>query len=227
MDADQTKTEMSQNVTEGDASQTARPRSGFCCGCVVGTVILGIIFVVVLIMLFSSPGEVVARAKRSLGVGNTVETATTQLTEAQMRAVRGVKPTVQIQLSDADVNAYLEEHRDELDLPSGLEDPKIAFGDGYIEGSVRTKVAFVPVRVRVEIIPAVADGKLVLHVEETEAGKIGLPGMFRKKIGRTIDKLIQQKLGESDLRLEDVVVQPGLLTITVTLQPSGRSPESQ
>ncbi|MCK4324996.1 MAG: hypothetical protein KAW89_10725, partial [Armatimonadetes bacterium] len=116
----------------------------------------------------------------------------------------------------ADVNAYLKEHRDELDMPSGLGDPKVAFGDGYIEGSVRTKIAFIPVRMRVEIIPDVTDGKLVLHIEETKAGKIGLPGMFRKKIGRTIDKLIQQKLGESDLRLENVVVQPGLLTITVT-----------
>jgi len=224
MDADRTNTEMSQNVTEVDASQTPRRRSGFCCGCVVGTIILSIIFVVVLIMLFSSPGEIVTQARRSLGGASTVEIATTQLTEAQMRAVRGVKPTVQIQLSDADVNAYLEEHRDELELPSGIEDPKVAFGDGYIEGSVRTKVAFVRVRMRAEIIPEVADGKLVLHVKETEAGKIGLPGMFRNKIGRTIDKLIQQKLGESDLRVENVVVQPGLLTITVTLgaaPPSG------
>jgi len=220
MDAGRTKTTIAQNAGEMRMGKAPRRRSGFCCGCVVGTVILSIIFVVVLIMLFSSPEKIVARAKRSLGVGNTVETATTQLTEAQMRAVRGVKPTVQIQLSDADVNAYLEEHRDELDLPSGLEDPKLAFGDGYIEGSVRTKIAFIPVRMRVEIIPEVTDGKLVLHVEETKAGKIGLPGMFRKKIGRTIDKLIQQKLGESDLRLENVVVQPGLLTITVTPAPS-------
>ncbi len=220
MDAGRTKTTIAQNAGEMRMGKAPRRRSSFCCGCVVGTVILSIIFVVVLIMLFSSPEKIVARAKRSLGVGNTVETATTQLTEAQMRAVRGVKPTLQIQLSDADVNAYLEEHRDELDLASGLEDPKLAFGDGYIEGSVRTKIAFIPVRMRVEIIPEVTDGKLVLHVEETKAGKIGLPGMFRKKIGRTIDKLIQQKLGESDLRLENVVVQPGLLTITVTPAPS-------
>ena len=220
MDADQTKTEISQNVTGVDEDKTSRRRSGFCCGCVVGTVILSIIFAVVLIMLFSSPEEIVARAKRSLGGADTIEKASTELTEAQMRAVRGVKPTVQIQLSDADVNAYLKEHRDELDLPSGLEDPKVAFGDGYIEGSVRTKIALIPVRMRVEIIPEVADGKLVLHIEETKAGKIGLPGIFRKKIGRTIDKLIQQKLGHSELRLKDVTVQPGLLTITVALAPS-------
>jgi len=224
VDADQTKTEIYQNVDEVDTSKAPRRRSGFCCGCIVGTVILSIIFAVVLIMLFSSPEEIVARAKRSLSGVNTVDKASTQLTEAQMRAMRGVKPTVQIQLSDADVNAYLEEHSDELDLPSGLGEPKVAFGDGYIEGSARTKVVFVPVRMRVEIIPEVADGKLVLHVEETKAGKIGLPGMFRKSIGRAVDKLIQEKLGQSGLLLKDVTVQPGLLTITVglaPLQPSG------
>jgi len=203
--------------------EPSRSRSGFCCGCAAGAVILSIIFVVVLMMLFSSPEQIVARAKRSLGGANTVEQATSQLTKAQMQAVRGVKPTVQVQLSDADVNAYLKEHRDELDLPSGVEDPMVAFGDGYIEGSVRTKIAFVPVRMRAEVVPEVSDGKLVLHIEETKAGKLGLPGMFRKKIGHTIDKLIQQKLGQSDLQLKDVTVQPGLLTITVVLAPSQHS----
>ena len=220
MDADRTKTAISQDVGEVDAGKAPRRRSGFCCGCLIATAVLTFIFALILMILFSSPEEIVARAKRSLGGAGTIEKASTKLTEAQMRAVRGVKPTVQIQLSDADVNAYLEEHRDELDLPSGLEDPKVAFGDGYIEGSVRTKIAFIPVRMRVEIIPEVTDGKLVLHVEETKAGKIGLPGMFRKKLGRTIDAMIQRKLGESNLRLENVVVQPGLLTITVTPAPS-------
>lgn len=220
MEADDTTTER--------PSQAANPneqpsRSGFCCGCVAAAVILSIIFALLLLMLFSSPEEIVARAKRPLRGTDTIEKASTQLTEAQMRAVRGVKPTVQIQLSDADVNAYLKEHRDELELPSGLEDPKVAFGDGYIEGSVRTKIAFVPVRMRVEVVPEVTDGKLVLHIKETEAGRINLPGMFRKKIGRTIDKMIQDKLSRSDLRLKDVTVQPGLLTITVALESSESS----
>jgi len=218
MEADDRAVQRSSQAADLN-EQPSRSRSSFCCGCVVGTVILSIIFAVVLIMLFSSPEEIVARAKRSLGGANTVQTATTQLTEAQMRAMRGVKPTVQVQLSDADVNTYLQEHRDELDLPSGLKDPKVAFGDGYIEGSVCSKIAFIPVRMRVEIIPEVTDGKLVLHIEETKAGSIGLPGMFRKKIERTIDRVIQEKLGQSDLRLKDVTVQPGLLTITVALAP--------
>ncbi len=220
MDAERTKAAIPQNAGEVDTGKAPRRRSGFCCGCLIATAVLTFIFALILMVLFSSPEEIVARAKRSLSGASTVETATTQLTEAQMQAVRGVKPSVQIQLSDADVNAYLEEHRDELDLPSGLEDPKVAFGDGYIEGRVRSKIAFIPVRMRMEIIPEVTDGKLVLHVEETKAGKIGLPGMCRKKIGRTIDKLIQRKLGHSELRLKDITVQPGLLTITVTLGPS-------
>jgi len=220
MDAERTKAAIPQNAGEVDGGKAPHRRSGFWRGCLAGAVVLTIVFALLLLMLFSSPQQIIARAKRSLGGASTVEHATTQLTEAQMRAMRGVKPTVQVQLSDADVNAYLEEHRDELDLPSGIEDPKVAFGDGYIEGSVRTKLAFVPVRMRVKIIPEVTDGKLVLHIEETSAGKLGLPGMFRKKIERVIDTMIQRQLGESDLRLENVVVQPGVLTITVTLGPS-------
>jgi len=223
MDAERTKAAIPQNAGEVDAGKAPHRRSGFCCGCAAGTVILSIIFALLLIMLFSSPEEIVARAKRSLGGTDTIDKASTQLTEAQLRAMRGIKPTVQVQLSDADVNAYLKEHRDELDLPSGLNDPKVAFGDGYIEGSVRTKVAFVPVRMRVEVVPEVVEGKLVLHIKETNAGKLELPGVFRKKIGRTIDKMIQRKLGQSDLQLKDVAVQPGLLTITVTLEPSEAS----
>ena len=74
---------------------------------------------------------------------------------------------MQIHLADADVSAYLQEHRDELDLPSGLEDRKVAFGDGYIEGTVRMKTAFVPVRMHVKVVPEIGQGKLVVHIEKT------------------------------------------------------------
>ncbi len=125
MDAERTNPAIPQNAGDVDTGKAPHRRSRFCCGCLAGAVVLTIIFALILMILFSSPEEIVARAKRSLSGDSTVEHATTQLTEAQMRAMRGVKPTVQIQLSDADVNAYLTEHRDELELPSGIQDPKV------------------------------------------------------------------------------------------------------
>ena len=195
-----------------------RKRSGFCCGCLVATVVLTVVFVLVLLALFSSPEEVVARASRSLGSRDTIEQATTQLTEAQLQAVRGVRPAVQIQLSDADINAYLSEHRDELELPSGLEDPKIAFGEGFIEGSVRTKVAFVPVRVRVTIIPEVVNGELVLRIEKVKAGKLGVTTAMGDRLVSRITKLVGQRLEQSGVDLKQVQVSPGVLTVTGTLK---------
>ena len=179
------------------------------------------VFVLVLLMLFSSPGEIVARASRSLGSRDTIEEAATQVTEAQMQAMRGVRPTVQIQLSDADINAYLSEHRDDLNLPSGLRDPKVAFGEGYIEGSIRTKVALVPVRVRVTIIPEVVDGELVLRIEKVKAGKLGMTGVMGDGLASSITKLIERRLAQSEVELKDVQVSPGILTITGILK-SGR-----
>ncbi len=209
---------MATDNTTGQSPQQLRKRSGFCCGCLVATVVLSILFVLVLLMLFSSPGEIVARASRSLGPQDTIEQATTQLTETQMRAVRGVRPTVQIRVSDADINAYLSEHRDELELPSALEDPKIAFGEGFIEGSVRTKIGFVPVRVRVKMVPEVVDGQLVLHIKKVKAGKLGVTGLVGDRLVSKISELVGQRLEQSGVELKDVQVTPGILTITGTLK---------
>lgn len=203
-----------------ESREPARPRSGFCCGCLVATAVLSVIFGLLLAMLFSSPGEIAERATRSFGSKNTVEQAATQFTEAQMRAMHGVKPTVQIQLSDADINAYLRQHRDELNLPSGLEDPQIAFGEGFIEGSVRTKVGFVPVRIRIKLVPKVLDGKLVFDVVKVKAGKIGVTGIMRGRLLKTISQLIQQRLDQSGVTIQSVVVRPGVMTITSVLDPT-------
>ncbi len=212
---------MVTNNTIAQSSEQAPPRkrSGFCCGCLVATVVLSTVFVLVLLMLFSSPDKIVARASRSLGPRDTIDRAATQVTEAQMQAVRGVKPTVRIQVSDADINAYLSEHRDELNLPSGLRDPKVAFGEGHIEGSIRTKVAFVPVRVRVTMNPEVVDGELVLHIEKVKAGKLGVTGFMGDRLVSRITELADQRLEQSGVELKDVQVTPGTLILTGTLKP--------
>ena len=205
-----------------ESSGGPRRRSGFCCGCLVASTVLSLVFILLLVMLFSSPEEIIARANRSLGRADTVDQAAVQLTEAQMQAVRGTKPKVTIQLSDADVNAYLSEHADEVELPSGLADPKVAFGEDYVEGSVRTKVGFLPVRARVRLVPEVKDGALILHVAKMRAGKIALPGHFRKQLSETLKRMIERKLVGSGVELRSIEVRPGVLTITAVLgEPSG------
>ncbi len=198
----------------------SRGRSGFCCGCLVATAVLGVAFVVFLAMLFSSPSEIMQRATRSSGSEAKIKQTVALFTEAQMQAMRGVKPTVQIQLSDADINAYLSEHRDELDLPSGLEDPQVAFGEGFIEASVRTKVAFVPVRIRVKIVPKVVDGRLAIDVAKVNAGRIGVTGVMRERLVNKIGELIHQRLAQSGATIQSVAVRPGVMTVTCVLDPS-------
>jgi len=204
------------NLPRGSRSSSHR---SFCCGCVVAALVLTGVFVVLLMMLFSSPGEVIEQGRRALHPNDTVQQATTQLTEAQMRAMRGVKPVVQIRLSDADVNAYLEEHREEISLPPGLKDPKVAFADGYIEASVRTRVAFVPVRVRARVKPEIVNGKLVLRVDKMKAGKLGLPGHFRKQLESRLGEMINQHMAGSGVVLNSVEVRPGELIVTATFEP--------
>lgn len=204
-----------------ELADRSRPssRRGFCCGCLAAAAILTVAFVALLMMLFSSPGEVIEQGRHALHPNDTVQQATTQLTEAQLRAMRGVKPVVQIHLSDADVNAYLKEHREEIALPSGLKEPKVAFGDGYIEVSVRTRVGFVPLRVRVHLRPEIVEGKLVLRVDKMKAGKLGLPGHFRKQLETRLGEMITQHLRGSGVTLNQVEVRPGELIVTTSFAP--------
>ena len=219
MDANDSTSEESL-ASADEEQQPSRSRSGFCCGCLLAAAVLSIVFGLLLVMLFSSPGEIVEWASRSLSPQDTVQPATAQLTESQMQAVRGVKPTVQVQLSDADVNTYLAQHQGELGLPSGLKAPRVAFGEGFIEVSVRTKVAFVPVRVRAKVVPEVVDGKLVLQVRKIRAGKLGVTGLVRDSLINILTDLVHRRLESSEIELKSVEVRPGFLILTGALKPT-------
>ncbi len=217
MDANDSISEESL-ASADEKQQPSRSRSGFCCGCLLAAAVLSIVFGLLLVMLFSSPGEIVERASRSLSPQDTVQRATAQLSEAQMQAVRGVKPTVQVQIADADINAYLAEHRGELGLPSGLKAPRVAFGEEFIEVSVRTKIAFVPVRIRAKVVPEVVDGKLKLQVTKVRAGKLGITGLVRDSLINILTDSVHQRLDQSGIKLKSVEVRPGFLTFTGALK---------
>ena len=182
--------------------------------------IVGVI-IVLLSMLFSSPEELVAYGQRTLSGPSTVEQAITTAETAQASALRGVRPVIAMKVTDADVNEYIKQHQQELSLPSGLQDPSVAFGEGFVEASVRTKMGFVvPVRVHIKARPEISDGQLRLHPIGGSAGKLGLPGGVRQKIAGTAGGLIQQRLDGAGFDLQDVELHKGELIVRGKLRPA-------
>jgi hypothetical protein len=204
--------------TSGQAKRAGR--RGFCLGCLAAAIVGIVAIVVVLSMVFSSPEKLVEYGQRTVTGPSTVEQAIATTEAAQARALRGVKPVIALRLTDADVNAYIAEHEDELPLPKGMEDPRVAFGDGFVVVSVRTKLGFVvPVRVRMRMRPEVVDGRLKLHPVAGRAGKIGLPSGIRDRVARTAGKAIQERLDAGGFDLQRVEVQEGALIVGGKLEP--------
>jgi hypothetical protein len=203
--------EASDREATGRAKRAGR--RGFCLGCIVAAIVIIGVVVAGLSVLFSSPEELVAYGQRTVGGPSTVEQAAA--------ALRGVEPDVTLTLNDADVNAYIVEHRKELALPKGLKDPRVAFGDGFVEASVRTKVGFVvPVRVRIKVRPEVSEGRVLLQPIGGRAGKVGLPGGVRKKIARTAGHIIEQRLDAGGFDVKRVEVRKGELVVHGKLRPT-------
>ena len=207
---------------EREASGQAKRagRRGFCLGCLAAVIVAIVAIVVVLSMIFSSPEELVEYGQRTLTGPSTVEQAIAATEAAQARVLRGVKPVIALRLTDADVNAYIAEHEDELPLPKGMKEPRVAFGDGFVVVGVRTKLGFVvPVRVRMRMRPEVVDGRLKLHPVAGRAGKIGLPRGIRNRVARTAGKAIQERLDAGGFDLQRVEVQKGALIVGGKLEP--------
>ena len=214
--------------TEDAAASVAKRagRRGFCLGCVVAGMIGIAVVIVALSLLFSSPEELVAYGQRTLSGPSTVEQAISATEDAQARMLRGLRPDVELRLTDADVNAYIAEHRKELALPRGLRDPRVAFGEGFVVASVRTKMGFViPVRVRIKLRPEVRDGRLALHPMAGRAGKLPMPATFRKKVARTAGRVIEERLGAAGFDLTGVEVHKGVLIVGGNLRPTAADAE--
>lgn len=207
--------------TDRDTGSTSR---GFCVGCVVASVVLTVVFAIVLSMLFSSREEVIARGKGLFEGKDTVEQVDETIMTAREKMLRGMKPTVSITLTDADLNAYIQERPEEIDIPSGLEDPKVAFGDGFVEVSVRTKILFIPTRVRAELVPEVTDGTLALKVEKVSAGDVSAPGVIRKSVARAATDAVNKALQANRMDIKSVKATEGLLTVEAVLKPKEQEP---
>ncbi len=136
-----------------------------------------------------------------------------------MEMFRALKPTLIIELTEGNVNAYLLEHLDEFSIPEGFEDPRVVFGDGYVEVSARTKVLFVATRVKVQMKPQIRDGFLTLPATKVRAGKIPVPSAFFRNIAGTITAVINQALAQNSMQLTRVEITPGRVRGTAVVRP--------
>jgi hypothetical protein len=145
--------------------------------------------------------------------------ALTPTQAAQMEMFRELKPTLIIELTEANVNAYLLRHLDEFAIPEGFEDPRVTFSNGYAEASARTKVLFVATRVKVQMKPQIVNGFLSMPVTKVRAGVIPLPSAFVKNIAATITTVINQALEQNSMQLTRVDIVPGRVRGTAVVRP--------
>ena len=137
----------------------------------------------------------------------------------QLEMLRGVRPALDVRLTDADINAYIAAHPEALGLPKGFRAPRVSFGQGLIGLNVSTRVLLLPVTVHVALQPRVDDGRLQLSVVKVRAGRVSLPGEFRQQVERLVGELLNQRLREAGLEPMGVQVGEGELTISARLSP--------
>lgn len=133
------------------------------------------------------------------------------------RLLRELKPRMVIEFQQDHLNAYLRAHPEEFAIPEGFESPYVGFYTNIIEVSARTKVLFIPTRVRVGMTPEVHQGRLRLKVANIKAGKIPLPASFHSGTADTIARIVNGVLERNEVELQAVAVRRGVIAITAAV----------
>ena len=212
-------------ATEAPHAESPRPRSrrrryGFGSGCMLGGALTLIALIVMAVAVRREPDAHSRLVRAFFGADRPAvgDTGTPTLSLEQLQALRGIRPGIQVLLSEDDINAYLEDHPGELGLPKGFAAPQVKFRSGQMMLSIRTKVLLWPVRVDVWLRPEVEAGELVLEIVKVEAGRVSLPGEFRQQIQNQMAKMLSSQLETAGVRPLAVEVGEGRLTITAELQ---------
>ncbi|MGC9317485.1 MAG: LmeA family phospholipid-binding protein [Armatimonadota bacterium] len=196
-------------------------RAGFGLGCLAGSVLMVLILTGLGIAVRRSPegypGPVRAFFGARLQTVNSEPGAGLSL--EQIQAIRGVRPTIQVTLTEQDINSYLEENPEALGLPKGYAAPRVRFRNGRVHMGVRTKVLLWPVRVTLSMEPRVEGGKLRLSVVKVDAGGVSLPGELRQIAESQVADLLSDRLEKAGLEPESVEVGDGALTVAARLIP--------
>ena len=214
-------------VADAPPAEPPRPRPrrrryGFGSGCVMGGALTFIALIVMGVAVRREPDAHSGLVRAFFGADHPAarDTGTPTLSLEQLQALRGIKPGIQVILSEDDINAYLKEHPSELGLPKGFSAPRVRFRSGQMMLSVRTKVLLWPVRVDVWLRPEVTAGELTLEIVKVKAGRVSLPGEFRQQIQTQMARVLSSQLEAAGVRPQAIEVGEGRLTITAEVQPT-------
>ncbi|MEA3401336.1 MAG: DUF2993 domain-containing protein [Armatimonadota bacterium] len=206
-------------------------RAGFGLGCLMGGVVMILILTGLGIAVRRSPEGYPGPVRAFFGARlQTVDAEPgAGLSLEQIQAIRGVRPTIQVTLTEQDINSYLEENPEAVGLPKGYAAPRVRFRNGRVHMGARAKVLLWPVRVTVSMEPSVEDGKLKLSVVKVDGGGVSLPGEFRQIAESQVADLLSDRLGKAGLEPESVEVGDGALTVAARLVPipEGRNESEQ
>ncbi len=200
-----------------------RRKPGFFMGCLFGAVLTLVAFIIMGVVVRRNPEGYSGMIQALFGADRptaAADGATPTLSLEQMQAIRGIKPSFQIILSEADINSYIDEHPGSMGLPKGFGAPKVEFRDGQLMVGIRTKVLLWPVRVEVWMRPEITAGEVTLEIVEVHAGRVSLPGEFRQQIQNQMQKVIMAQLDVAGVEAQAVEVGNGTLTVTAQLQPT-------
>lgn len=205
-----------------NASQS-RPRGGFGLGCLSGIAFAVLLMIVLGVMVRRGPERFPGPVRSLFGAGDAVVTTDggtgPALSLDQIRAIRGVQPTIQVTLTEEDINSYVRENPESIGLPKEFKNPRVKFADGRVRLLVSTKVLLFSTRITIAMEPRVEAGQLVLEVKKIEAGGIDLPGEVRQVAEEQVADLLAERLNEAGLRPESVEVADGKLVVAARLVP--------
>jgi len=206
----------------GSNALASKWRAGFGLGCLSGIALAVVLLLILGAMVRRGPDRFPGPIRSFYGAEATVTTAGgggSSLSLEQIRAIRGVQPTIQVTLTEDDINTYLEENPDAVGLPKEFKKPRVRFQDGRVRLLVSTKVLLFSTRITIGMEPTVESGELKLAVKQIEAGGIDLPGEVRQLAEERVADLLADRLGEAGLKPESVTVGDGKLTVAARLVP--------
>ena len=201
--------------------RTGRRRPGFGLGCLVGVLVTLLALIVLGAIVRRGPESFPGPIRAFFGANEIITTPAggASLSLEQIRAIRGIQPTIQVMLTEADINSYLKEHPEEVGLPEGFRNPQVRFTEGRVRLLVSARVLIISTRVTIGMEPTVEDGELKLAVKNIEAGGVKLPGELRSVAEQRVAGLLAARLDEAGLEPESVTVGEGTLTVAARLVP--------